>query len=130
MTLDKVKKTIKEANACNDPNRLMELVINLSGYTFWLAEEVGKLHQTYIDCEGLRKEIYNNKCVEFSEKESMSKAEKLASQCVGDARSNEIQAKGLYKSLEWKLQSLYENIWSLRKKIDYLTSEKINIKND
>jgi len=126
--LKDIPNLIAEINSCNDPHRLIEVMTRLSGYAFHLAEEVGKLNTTFIQAESLRKEMQTNLTISYSKDDSMALAKEKALSDTGDHREAEARSKGLFKTMELKLQALYENIWSLRKKIDYLTSEKIQSK--
>jgi len=126
--LKEIPSLIKEANTIQEPGELLNITSKLSGYLWYMAEELGKRNRHYIECEAQRKDFFNKACLRLSKDESMAKATVIATEEVAGVRASEVDARADLKDLEMLYDALKENIWSLRKRVDNFTTEKITTK--
>ena len=125
---DKLKALVREGTAQNvDPARMVEILTELSGLSFFLGEQVAQHHRAYIQAEHERK--MRSALAKFNaiaEGKSASAADNIAEVGTEAYRTRETEANAEWYRLRMLRDDTANVMDALRTRISYLKHERQN----
>jgi GTPase involved in cell partitioning and DNA repair len=125
--IEEIKKLIRQANATNVINDLIDFNMKISGYLCYMAEQEAELLKKKLDAYNERKDFEAN--FVLTSDEGVTKAEKIATVKSKTHRATEVITEYEFQKMKSFRTQCNEFSQALTQKIAALRSEKANTRN-